>query len=60
MKKWAEGWKRRAWKFIHEQRKQELLLAIARYPTSERLGLRKAELAEIEQELKEIEEAENS
>jgi len=52
-----EGWYIRARRFICEQRAKELKRAIAHFPNSDRLQLRKDELEDIEKELKELEDA---
>ena len=46
-----ETWKKKAYRFIWEQRANELRRAINRYPNSDRYQLRVDELADLESKL---------
>ena len=47
-------WEKAAWRFIWTQRRDELVKAVARYPNSDRLEKRKAELAELNEKLENL------
>ena len=49
-----ESWKKRAYRFIWEQRATELRRAIARYPNSDRYQIRVDELADLEAKLESL------
>jgi len=49
-----EKYQKNAWRFIWTQRRDELVKACARYPTSDRYAARKAELDELNKKLEEL------